>query len=140
MLPFETLEELNLSSNWFGIPGLAHFKTQFRGFKRLRVLNLGTNKLANEEETDKREFRDVLDAVKDTLEELHINENQIKDNDFINFLLDTLAQMPKLRHLNMARNGGLTRLGSVGLITRMSEQWSATAMQDSPLALERLNI
>ena len=27
MLPFETLEELNLSSNWFGIPGLARFKT-----------------------------------------------------------------------------------------------------------------
>ena len=27
MLPFETLEELDLSSNWFGIPGLAQFKT-----------------------------------------------------------------------------------------------------------------
>ena len=27
MLPFETLEELNLSSNWFGIAGLNRFKS-----------------------------------------------------------------------------------------------------------------
>lgn len=79
MLNFETLEELNLSSNWFGIPGLTRFKDQFSNFKRLRVLNLGNLKLAIDETSDKRPLKDVLLAVKDTLEELHICENQIKD-------------------------------------------------------------
>ena len=55
------------------------------------MLKLSGNKLCNEEETDKREFRDALDAVKDTLEELHINENQIKDADFVTYLLDTIS-------------------------------------------------
>jgi len=79
MLNFETLEELNLSSNWFGIQGLTRFKDQFSNFKRLRVLNLGNLKLAIDETSDKRPLKDVLLAVKDTLEELHICENQIKD-------------------------------------------------------------
>ena len=40
----------------------------------------------------------------------------------------------------MARNGGLTSVGSVGLIARMSEQWSANVVSQEPLALERYNI
>ena len=87
------------------------------------MLNLGNLKLAIDEATDKRPFRDVLLAVKDTLEELHIQENQIKDPDFINLLIEPICQMPHLRHLNYARNGGITGKGTVGLIARMTEQW-----------------
>lgn len=118
MLNFETLEHLDLSCNWFGMPGLGRFKQQFRNFKQLKVLNLSNNKLCNDEGHDTREFRDVLLAVKDQLEELYISENQIKDPDMLDFLLEPLCQMPKLRVLVMARNT-LTRLGSVGLLAQM---------------------
>ena len=47
--------------------------------------------------------------------------------------------MPRLRHLNLARNGGLTRHGTVGLITRMHEKYMNSGSQE-PLALEKLNI
>ena len=48
MLPLETLEEIDLSSNWFGTAGLAHLKTQFGRLQRLKVLNLGNSKLGLE--------------------------------------------------------------------------------------------
>ena len=57
-------------------------------------------------------------AVKDQLEELYISENQIKDPDMLDFLLEPLCQMPNLKVLVMARNT-LTRLGSVGLLAQM---------------------
>ena len=52
MLPFETLEQLDLYSNWFGIPGLTRFKDQFRNFRRLKVLNLGNLKMGAIEDGD----------------------------------------------------------------------------------------
>ena len=45
MLPFDTLEELDLHSNWFAVPGLTRFKNQFKKFKQLKVLNLGNLKI-----------------------------------------------------------------------------------------------
>ena len=75
MLNFETLEELNLSSNWFGMAGLDRFKTMFSKFKKLRILNMGNSKLCIDEGSDKRPLRDVLTAVGDTIEELYLSEN-----------------------------------------------------------------
>jgi len=77
MFNFETLESLNLSSNWFGMHGLARFKLQFSRFKCLKTLRLSNNKLCVEEGHDTRQFRDVLAAVSDNLEELYIEENSI---------------------------------------------------------------
>jgi hypothetical protein len=75
LLNFETLQHLNLSCNWFGMPGLARFKHTFKQFKCLKVLNLSNNKLCQEEEHDTRDFRDTLAAVGHSLEELLIMEN-----------------------------------------------------------------
>lgn len=49
MLPYETLEELNLSNNWFGMVGLARFKDSFKNFHKLRVLNFGNIAKHNED-------------------------------------------------------------------------------------------
>ena len=54
MLPFETLEELNLHSNWFGIPGLTRFKDQFKKFRMLKVLNFGNLKMGAIEDDSNR--------------------------------------------------------------------------------------
>ena len=82
ILPFDTLQELNLSSNWFGTLGLERFKEQFKQFKQLRVLNLGNLRPYLQEDSDRKVFRNVLDAVKDTLTELHIHENAITEDAF----------------------------------------------------------
>ena len=60
MFNFKTLEELNLSSNWFGMTGLQRFKSQFAKFDNLQVLHLASNKLCNDEGVDTRQFRDAL--------------------------------------------------------------------------------
>jgi len=38
MFPFETLESLNLSSNWFGSEGIGRFMPVFKQFKNLKEL------------------------------------------------------------------------------------------------------
>ena len=121
MLPFETLEELNLNSNWFGIPGLLRFKDSFRLFQKLRVLNFGNLKIGNIEDDsiriqDMQEFKEVLQAISANLEELHIPENALKDDDFTLALIPTIANMPRLKMLNISRNGQLTKTSTVGLI------------------------
>ena len=75
LLNFETLNHLDLSSNWFGMPGLSRFKHTFKQFKCLKVLNLSNNKLCMEEGNDTRDFRDCLQSVAHSLEELLIMEN-----------------------------------------------------------------
>ena len=74
MLPFSTLIHLDLSNNWFGDAGLSRFKSSFKQFKTLKILNLTNNKLCPVEAGlgDVREFRDTLDAVAHSLEELYI--------------------------------------------------------------------
>ena len=46
--------------------------------------------------------------------------------------------MPKLRHLNLSRNGRLSRVSTVGLIRKMTEKWEEAeqeGMAQQPLAL-----
>ena len=45
VLNFKALEQLDLSSNWFGIAGLENFKSAFSNFASLKRLNLSNNKL-----------------------------------------------------------------------------------------------
>jgi len=45
MFNFETIEELNLSQNWFGAQGLYNIKDEFLRFKKLKTLNLEFSKL-----------------------------------------------------------------------------------------------
>jgi Ran GTPase-activating protein (RanGAP) involved in mRNA processing and transport len=73
LLNFETLVHLDLSSNWFGVPGLSRFKHTFKKFKCLKVLNLSNNKLCADEGNDTREFRDCLESVAHSLEELWVD-------------------------------------------------------------------
>ena len=67
IIPFETLEELNLMSNWFGLQGINRFGAHFKKFKRLRLLNFGNLKLGEETDQDRSAIRDILLAVKDTM-------------------------------------------------------------------------
>lgn len=70
VLNFETLQELNLSCNWFGLPGLEKFCSSFKKFENLKKLNLNNNKLCIEEDKDPRPLRDLLLAVSKNLTEL----------------------------------------------------------------------
>ena len=72
---FDTLEELNISCNWFGMRGLARFRQHLVNLSKLRHLNISNNKLCADEGHDTRELRDALLSVKDTVEELFISEN-----------------------------------------------------------------
>ena len=63
LLNFETLVHLDLSSNWFGVPGLSRFKHTFKKFKCLKVLNLSNNKLCADEGNDTREFSEGVLTV-----------------------------------------------------------------------------
>jgi Leucine-rich repeat (LRR) protein len=77
MFNFETLESLNLSSNWFGQEGLKRFKDQFSKFTCLKSLNMSNNKLGYGAEV--HEVRDCFAACGANLEELVIMENSWKD-------------------------------------------------------------
>ena len=100
--------------------GLERFKHQFKHFKTLRILNLSNNKLCQDEGHDTRQLREVLLAVKDNLEELYIAENQIKDPDMLDFIVEPICKMTKLKVLALPRNH-LTRFGSVGLLAQIVE-------------------
>ena len=63
----------------------------------------------------------------------------LRDEDFTIALLPTIAQMPRLRLFNMARNGQLTHASSVGLIKKMSENWIESG-SEQPLPLEHLTV
>jgi Ran GTPase-activating protein (RanGAP) involved in mRNA processing and transport len=93
VLNFDTLQDLDLSCNWFGMKGLERFKSSFTKFKSLKRLVLSNNKLCVEKDADTRHFRDVLLAVKDSLQELKIGENGIDDSDMIDFLIPAFTQM-----------------------------------------------
>jgi hypothetical protein len=118
LLNFDTLLHLDLSSNWFGVPGLSRFKHTFKRFRQLKVLNLSNNKLCADEGNDNREFRDCLDAVAHSLEELLIMENQIENPEMISYLMEPISKMLNLKHLNISRNM-LTGLGIVGLMQQI---------------------
>ena len=101
IINFETLEHLDLSSNWFGLTGLKRFANHFSKFKRLQSLGLSNNKLCIEEGSDTRIFADVLRSVSHTLEELSIAENSISDADMVDFLAPAIAKMSKLQKLDL---------------------------------------
>ena len=84
-----------------------------------------------------QEFKEVLAAVSPNLEELHIHENAIRDDDFTLALLSVIAEMPRLKMLNMARNGQLSKASIVGVIQRMTENWVESEAQ-YPLPFEKL--
>jgi Leucine-rich repeat (LRR) protein len=100
---FETLERLDLSHNWVGHIGLEHMKDHFRSFKRLKALNLSSNKLFMMPDRRTECLRDMLFEVRNTLEELNLAENSMENSDF-EILLPVLSQMPKLRYLNLNVN------------------------------------
>ena len=54
MFNFKTLESLDLSANWFGIPGITRFNNFFQKFENLKMLSLRSNKLCADEEADRR--------------------------------------------------------------------------------------
>lgn len=139
MLPFETLVHLDLSNNWFGDAGLSRFKHSFKNFKCLKVLNISNNKLCPVEPGlgDVREFRDTLEAVAHSLEELSICENRIGDPEMVDFLMEPIARMANLRNLNISRNL-VSGIGIVGLLERIiTVQMESTSM---PPKLQKLNV
>lgn len=84
-------------------------------------------------------------AVKENIEELHIHENAIKDDVFVEFVIEPISQMKKLKHLNIAKNGTLTKASIVGLLTIMLEKWEEDCEENPekiliPLPLQKLNI
>ena len=83
VLNFETLQSLDISSNWFGLLGLAKLLNSFQKFKALAKLNLNNNKLCYDEERDLRPFADVITAVSSNLRELKIAENSINCTDMV---------------------------------------------------------
>ena len=83
--------------------GLEHMKEHFKLFKRLRVLNLSSNKLCLMPNHRTENLRDMLMEVKETLEELHLAENTIENKDF-DILAPAIAKMSKLRYLNCTKN------------------------------------
>ena len=84
-------------------------------------------------------FKLVLVAVQGTLQDLHIHENTLRDADFTGALMDTIAHMPNLRFLNLARNGQLSQDSSVGILQMMSDIWAASG-SEKPLPFEHLII
>jgi len=120
ILNFDTLQELDLSSNWFGILGLEKFSTSFTKFSNLKKLNLNNNKLCTHEGHDTRPFRDVLVAVAANLTELSICENSIQDNDMLEFLIPAIKEMRNLTQLNVSRNR-MSKVALVGVYSALIE-------------------
>lgn len=46
--------------------------------------------------------------MKDTLVELHIHENAMTEEAFLDSYIDTLSELPLLKYLNIAKNGQLS--------------------------------
>lgn len=97
------------------------------------MLNLGSLRMVMQERQEKQVFHDLLMSVKENIEELHIHENAIKDDTFVEFLIEPIAQMKKLKHLNIAKNGCLTKASIVGLVARMTELWQIDCEQNPAL-------
>ena len=57
-------------------------KESFRSFKQLKVLKLSSNKLFMDDQRRSEHLRDLLYYVGGTLEELFLNENLMKNEDF----------------------------------------------------------
>jgi len=103
MINFDTIEHLNISYNWIGMEGLEHLREHFKMFKKLKVLNLTSNKLFLLPNHRTENLRDMLLDVKDTLEELHLGENIFKKSDF-DILAPGLACLNHLKRLNFTKN------------------------------------
>lgn len=106
------------------------------------MLNLGNLRPYLQEASDQTVFRNVLEAVKETITELHINDNAITDEAFQSCILKPLSEMPRLKHLNLAKNGQLSKVSTVGVLARMAERWQEERENgaEGPLPLERLNM
>ena len=89
MFSFETLESLNLSSNWFGQQGLKRFKGQFSKFTNLKALNISNSRLCLG--PDVKEVSECLSACATNITDLSIMENSIKDQDMIEFLAPVIG-------------------------------------------------
>lgn len=102
---FDVLEELDLSSSWFGVDGLYEVKDEFLRFKKLRVLRLGINKLCLCHQDDRSLSKKLGEVIPNfqTVEELDLQENSINDNKFMD-LYPALASLKKLKHLNLQHN------------------------------------
>eukprot|EP00347_Sterkiella_histriomuscorum_P020245 403338537 len=103
LLNFETLQHLNISHNWIGLHGLELIKDQFPLFKNLRILKIGGNKLFLNSDHRTENLRDMLYTLRHNLEELHIHENAMENEDF-EILIPTLISFQKLKTLNLNVN------------------------------------
>ena len=105
MINYETIVELNLSSNWFGVEGLYEFKEDLSRFQNLKILKLGTSKLCFSPKDDTmaaKKLGELLELFV-TVEELDIQENSINDDKFV-FIIDGLASLKNLKSLNLSKN------------------------------------
>lgn len=68
------LEELDLSSSWFGVEGLYVVKDEFLRFKNLKVLKLGVNKLCLCQPNDRTLSKKLGEIIPNfaTIEELDL--------------------------------------------------------------------
>lgn len=105
MLNFDTLEELNLSSNWFGLEGLYSIKDELKKFKRLKVLKLGTSKLCFDDPADTHNGNKLAEILKncETVEELDLCWNGMNDLKF-ECIIESLVGMRSLKRLCISKN------------------------------------
>ncbi|TNV79528.1 hypothetical protein FGO68_gene9274 [Halteria grandinella] len=103
ILNMETLQHLNLSQNWIGMLGLEHLRDCLAQAKNLKILNLSSNKLCLMPDRRTETLVELLKNVRLTMEELDLSQNSIEDEDF-GVIIDTLAQMPKLKYLRLDLN------------------------------------
>lgn len=82
---------------------------------------MGNLRLDLRENSDRQIFANVLMAVKDTLEELQIHENGISEEVFLSHFVGPLSSMPRLKFLNLGKNGQLNENCSVHLLNSMVE-------------------
>ena len=81
---FDTIIDLNLSNNWFGVDGLHEIKDHFLNFKQLKSLKLATSKLCFGPPTDLSPAHKLMDVLMNlpNLEELDLQENSMNDAKF----------------------------------------------------------
>jgi len=103
IINFEHLEHLNISHNWIGMHGIERLYDHFKMFKNLKVLNMSSNKLFMMPDRRTENLKDMLDDIKDTIEELNLSENSMENEDFL-ILIQSFIKMPRLKVLNLNVN------------------------------------
>ena len=129
---FETIQELNLSSNWFSTNGLFEVKDELCRFTRLKKLSIATSKLCfghPENYEPALKLSHVL-ANLSYLEELDLAENSINEAKFC-ILAPSLAAMSNLKCLNLSKNP-IQYKGIEALLK--------TIVKGGPSALQSLNL